>query len=439
MTDIFLYQGEPNPNDIRLGDPTTTRKRDFLNGWLQPLGTIARPVGLSLAVIVASGLLLPPAPPAAAQVVTVTADQWLRPFAAPPRILQPYGDWLAQPFVPPPPPQYVTFSTDSAFVRVKTLHYQSQVQPVVVPAAPNTNWLIRWDSPPRYLLGLLSGSPFVPKEAVLDNTSTPDKWLLAFNAAVPHSWPTKQLAPFVPKEATSENTVTPDKWLQRWQGPPRYLLSLPGGQPFVPREAVLDNTATPDKWMRPFYQAVPVPKPVVTQPFYGYPYVSQSNLTTTLEWLSAWQGPPRIVPPKVLAQPFVPKEAVLENTVTPDRWLQPFYAAVPVPKPVVTQPFYGYPYVSASNLTTTLEWMQAWQGPPRIVPPQILAHTLVLQPPPSQYVVFSVDSSFVTVRTLHYQSLVQPVVFGVSVPPSPETMVPQGIVHVGYRLIPIGY
>jgi hypothetical protein len=276
--------------------------------------------------------------------------------------------------------------------------------------------------------------------AVADNTVTIDKWQQPLSRAVPRPPVYSALyTPFVPKEATSENTQTPDKWLQAWRGPPRTLLGLPGGSPFVPREAVLDNTVTPDAWMLPFQKAAtpfhlnisdvtyaptapvvdntvtidkwqltwnlaaPARKPIHTQPVFGYPYLSinnyrlewdwyvqwkepprlwplgkpyqpfipaeavRDNTQTPDKWLQAFKGPPRYQPVQSQWTPFVPREAVLDNTVTPDKWLLGFQRAFPT-KPIHTQPVFGYPYVAAPNLTTTLEWMQAWQGPPRIRP-----------------------------------------------------------------------
>ena len=305
--------------------------------------------------------------------------------------------------------------------------------------APTLEWLTRWQGPPRQLLGLPGGQPFVPKEATLENTVTPDKWLVRFEKAVPRP-PVTSTQPFFgyPYVAQSNLTTTLE-WLPSWQGPPRYWPARIAAQPFVPKEAVLENTVTPDDWLVRFEKPVPRPPVWSTQPFYGYPYVAASNLTTTLEWLKPldravaarpvtptqpalqlfttvqvtpdmwmvrWQGPPRTLLGLPGGQPFVPKEAVLENTVTPDKWLYRFGKAVPCPPVRPTQPFYGYPYevqaifvpyeqwwhqslsraavrppvrnqpyqpfvpreATAENTQTPDKWLQRWQGPPRYWP-----------------------------------------------------------------------
>lgn len=436
---------------------------------------------LAFVASVASGLIFTPTPPVEAEpfyAFDVTSG-----FAAK-RVLN-YQDLfhVARPIDPSPEQAEASVTTDAASSR--TLHYQALVQPVVVSEAPNLTatleWLIRWDKPPRYLLPLPGGQPFIPAEATRENTVTPDKWLQAWRGPPQYHPVSSQWTPFVPKEAVLENTVTPDNWLQRWEGPPRSVPAPLGGTPFVPKEAVLDNTVTPDSWLLPFQSAASpfrlnvsqvtfapfaqaedntvtidkwqlswnlaahAPKPIHTQPVYGFPYEGVDNTRTEWDWSVAWEGPPRLWPLGKPYQPFVPAEATVENTVTPDKWLQAwrgppgyepvksewtpfippapaadntvtpdnwlqsFRKAVDSPPPRRTQPLYAYPYeTEVVATTTTLEWLQAWRGPQRLVP----VHTQPVYPHQPRYeppqVTASVTTGRVAQRTLYYQALISP-------------------------------
>lgn len=279
----------------------------------------------------------------------------------------------------------VSGGSDAIFTR--TLYYSdfSTYPPQPPTVQDNTGtvdtWLVRWQGPPRYLPPKLIAQPFVPHEAVLENTITPDKWLRPFGAP-PRYWPIKvQAFPFVPKEAVLENTVQPDKWLMRWQGPPRYLFSLPGGQPFIPKEAVLENTVD-QGWRTPFIPAPPPIRPRPTQPVFGYPYAFASNLTTSIEWLAQWKGPPRYQPPKILAQPFIPKEAVLENTVTPDKWWQQLgkIAVRYLPPARPAQPLVPRE-ATIENTVTPDKWHQPFARRPVFMHPRFADVIYTAQPP----------------------------------------------------------
>lgn len=367
------FGGAPFGPKIPSGEPAA----EPTLGWFVPFDRAGKIVSIALA----AALVMPLMP---AEGPAETPFGWYRPFALPAAGSAPLYYQVSTDVVKADLPASIStpfvslIGTDVQFQR--TLYYQATAWcPQPIAEASNTGtvdtWLTRWQGPPKYVPPKILAQPFVPREAVLENTVTPDAWLRAWRGP-PRYWPIKvEALPFVPKEAVLENIVTPEKWLLRWQGPPRYLLSLLGGSPFVPKEATLENTVD-QGWRVAFVPAAPAPKPRHTQPVFGYPYGVAVNLTTSIEWLTQWKGPPRYLPPKIAAQPFVPREAVLDNTVD-QGWRVPFVPAAPVAKPRPTQPFYGYPYEAQSNLTTSIEWLTQWKGPPRYQPAKILAQPFV--------------------------------------------------------------
>lgn len=202
---------------------------------------------------------------------------------------------------------------------------------------------------------------FVPPAAA-DNTVTPDKWMMAWQGPPRQTMRLSAGRPFVPAEATRDNTVTPDKWFNDFDRMPRVWPNWKTHHLFVPKAATVENTV-PGGWWQPLSAAKPKP-PVFTQPLYVTVAYAPDNTVTIDKWLMRFDPAPRYRPPKILAQPFVPRGAVLENTVD-QGWRVAFTPAAPTPKPRTTQPFFGYPYESASNLTTSIEWLTQWRGPPR--------------------------------------------------------------------------
>jgi len=95
-------------------------------------------------------------------------------------------------------------------------------------------------------------------------------WHQPFPTALNIGWPRKTYlrggSPFVPKEATLENTGTLATWLMRWQGPPRYRPPKLISQPFVPREATVENTIRGIAWHMPLSIAAKHAKLCLSQP-----------------------------------------------------------------------------------------------------------------------------------------------------------------------------
>jgi hypothetical protein len=254
----------------------------------------------------------------------------------------------------------------------------------------NTIGIEKWQQPltrsaPIPRPAPVGGQPFVPTEVVFPNTVTPDYWLQRWQGP-PRYWPIKvQALPFVPAEATSDNT-TNRVWplTQGEKARPIPRVAPPGGQPFVPKEAVLENT-TVTVWPLTFGErARPILRPAAQGMWaFGYPYVSFDN-TVTIE---KWQQPLSVTinlgwPRRNYlrgGQPFVPKEATSENTVTPDKWLEA-WRGPPHITARHTQPIYTtiVPAI-APNTIDGIPWLQRWQGPPRIRPrPTLPIYTTIV-------------------------------------------------------------
>ena len=300
------------------------------------------------------------------QVAQVTPDEWLQPFTravAQPRV----ATALYTPFVPKEVVAENTVTPDAwmqPFYKAAPatkLNVSNVTYPYFAPVATNSrtewDWYVQWKEPPRYWWQGRPFQPFIPREAVIDNTVTPDTG--SRRSVVRRACCCVSLAAHrsFPKEVV-QDVHGPEKWLQAFRGPPRYWPVKVQTPPFIPREAVIDNTLGPIAWLYPFTKCVPTPPVRVTQPFFGYPYESASNLTTSIEWLQKWQGPPRYTPLKSYPyQPFVPREAVIDNTVTPDKWLRGFdraRPARPVARPAIA---WNYEPVVIDNTVRIDKWL----------------------------------------------------------------------------------
>lgn len=224
-------------------------------------------------------------------------------------------------------------STTTGAVRSKTLFYQARIEPPVQLALDNTGTLPTWHvqlsrAPPLPRAKTALYTSFVPLAAPQPAVDT---WLVPLSRAAPR--------------------------------PPVYSAQY---TPFVPAEATRQNTVTPDAWMVPLSRAVPIPRVAQpTQPAYGYPYEAADNTRTEWDWSVAWQGPPRYVPPRIAAQPFVPREAVLENTVTPDAWMPSWRGPPRTLLGLAGGVVYPPQGMAEVNTRTEWDWQISWQGPPR--------------------------------------------------------------------------
>lgn len=215
------------------------------------------------------------------------------------------------------------------------------------------------------------GSPFVPKEAVLENTVTPDKWMLAFGT-MPKGrvWITQPIYVTV-AFAAADNTITPDKWLLPFGRMPRFWPNQPMGQPFVPKEATLENT-TNMVWPLTFGE---VARPIPKVAFQGYHLfvpaeATLANTITPDKWLNAFGRPLPLSrvrfgpPPRVIFSPPVAPS----NSVTPDKWMRPLAQLPRRNMPRHTQPAYARAVPFVDNTATPEKWLLRWSGPPRMLP-----------------------------------------------------------------------
>ena len=238
--------------------------------WIPPLSTMPP----SRFVVRPQPQFVPP------QVGQVTPDEWLTPFTravARPRV----ANALHTPFVPKEVVAENTVTPDAwmqPFYKAAPatkLNVSNVTYPYFAPVATNSrtewDWYVQWKEPPRYWWQGRPFQPVIPREAVIDNTVTPDYWLQAFRGAPRVLLRLPGGTPFVPKEVV-QDVHGPEKWLQAFRGPPRYWPVKVQTPPFIPREAVIDNTLGHIAWLQPFYKAAPTPPVRVTQPFFGYPY-----------------------------------------------------------------------------------------------------------------------------------------------------------------------
>jgi hypothetical protein len=102
--------------------------------------------------------------------------------------------------------------------------------------------------------------------------------------------------------------------------------------------------------------------------FFGYPYLSQDNNQDISKWQQPLSKAVPYPPPRQGYHLFIPKEAVVDNTTT-KLWPLAFgEKARPYPRwaPQGYAPLHPVqPFVTPSNLTTTLEWLLKWDNPPR--------------------------------------------------------------------------
>lgn len=226
------------------------------------------------------------------------------------------------------------------------------------------DWTIQWpDRFPQTFWKAKPYQPFVPKEATVENT-TNVVWPLTQGEVarpIPATAPQGQHL-FVPAEATSENTsvrvwpltqgekarpiarVAPQgawafgypyeaventrtewDWAIQWPDRmPRFWWKGRPYQPFVPREATRENTTNVVWPLTQGEVARPIPRIApLGQWAFGYPYEIEENTRTEWDWYKPfpdraprfwWRGRPY--------QPFVPREATVENTITGIAWLE---------------------------------------------------------------------------------------------------------------------
>lgn len=310
-----------------------------------------------------------PLPQPTAAAVVVATIEWVQPFSTMP----PSRFVVRQnvPFVPPPVLQVTADEWLQPFQRRVAAPLPVHTQPILgaapAPQVTADEWLQPFQKAvptprARYTQPVSGYQP----EAVVSNLTTSIEWLQPFYRAAPQPRPAQSQPVFgYPYESVVvSNLTTTLEWQIAWKGPPRYLQPLAGG-PVYP--GTPSNLTTTLEWQIAWQKAVLPSKPIHTQPVYP---ATPSNLTTTLEWQIAWQGAKPTKPTHT--QPFFNYPYLaLPNLTTTLEWLQPFYKAAIGTKPIPSQPVWSYQYVETPppvTLTTTLEWLVAWQGPPRYTP-----------------------------------------------------------------------
>jgi hypothetical protein len=219
------------------------------------------------------------------------------------------------------------------------------------------------------------------------NTVTIDKWQQPLSIAVPIPRPAQTAGrPFVPKEETVANTTVRVWPLTQGLKARPVLRPAPQGGWFFgyPYEGVdfctfqndafqndaFQLCAPSQRWHRPFSIAVSIPRSApqggVVYPVGEVPVID--NTVTPDKWLSRWEGPPRIWPAKTQVIYPVSPITFVDNTVTPDKWLIRWQGPPRYQPPLIlAQPFIPAE-ATVENTVTPDKWLQAWRGPPKYLP-----------------------------------------------------------------------
>lgn len=311
-------------------------------------------------------------------VVVTTPQGWVQGFSRAPKKLRAIAMVAAAgiiiPLFPPPAPAqpvrgWTNPRTNDALYAKRTVHYQSWSWPVSYPAQVTpTGWQSQTNkarvrrAPPN-----TDPSPFVPftPVVVVNNYG----WQAIYFEGAPIKLRSlgNQWSSFVPLNTLQANT-SPPGWVQplsdarlsahniyyqSWASPvsypaPEELAFVEGWEPqtneprpslrslarewssFVPFNTFQPNTQTPDKWLQPF------------------------------------QGPPKLTLP-LPGGPILTAQVVLYENNQPTGWWQPLGIAAKATRSVSSQWYTFVPLNTAQlNTVTPDNWMQAFQGPPRL-------------------------------------------------------------------------
>jgi len=317
----------------------------FPEGWRGQTNWAPKALGLSLAMVVASGATWVPYP--VQQAVVATVEGWQRPLST----------------AAPRPPVWVGTSLVPFDTR-----------------QPNTQTIDKWLVP-------LSVARPIPRTAPLgavvypwqstqftQNTATPDKWLQPFGRP-PRLEPRPTQPVYVFRDTQfTQNSVDYSTYQQPLSRPVDRR-PVWQGISFVPFDTaqIIFNTVTIDKWLQPLGRSVPIPRGAIGFTF--VPFDTAQVVAAVYGWgqpLS--RAAPR--PPVWQGGSTWVGRALAGNNVDIGRWLQPL-AIPPRVRPVVTQPVYVF--LSTQFTQNTVNWAN-YQQPlsrPAARPPVHIGYSYV--------------------------------------------------------------